>query len=367
MWVFILFCIVTTIQITYYLVLFRKFSFLRTRTKNADFFPVSIIICAKNESINLKKFLPYIADQDYSEFEVVLINDNSSDNSLEIMKDFQKKVTTINRSVRIITIDKENAKGKKNALSIGIGESKFEHLLLTDADCKPISKNWIRQMVSCFSNNKSIVLGYGSYQKIENSFLNKIIRFETLFTAIQYFSYAITGMPYMGVGRNIAYKKSDFIKAKGFEKHIDIISGDDDLFINQIASSQNTEICVSKDSFTVSEPKTSFKDWIHQKRRHITTSFHYRKTHKLLLGLFYVSQFLFWFFPIILFFLNENLISVILLIFIRFLAWYLIIINSANRLDEKDLIRYAPIYEISIIFIQLYIFLKNKIAPPNRW
>ncbi len=367
MWIFILFCIITTIQITYYLLLFGRFSFAKIRNKNGDLFPVSVIICAKNEASNLKKNLPYLANQEYSEFEIVLVNDNSSDRSLEIMKNFQKEISTVNKSVKIITINKENTKGKKNALNIGIRASKFDHLLLTDADCKPNSKNWIGEMASCFSSDKSIVLGYGPYRKIENSFLNKIIRFETLFTAIQYFSYSITGMPYMGVGRNIAYKKNDFLEAKGFNSHIEIISGDDDLFINEIANSQNTEICFSKDSFTISEPKTSFKAWIHQKRRHITTASHYNKTHKLLLALFYVSQFLFWFLAIILLFLNYNLIFVNLLIFVRFLVWYMVIVRSANKLDEKDLIRYAPIYEISIIFIQLYIFLKNKIAPPNHW
>ncbi len=367
MWVFILFCIITTIQITYYLLLFGRFSFSKIKNKNGVQFPVSVIICAKNEASNLIKNLPYLADQEYSEFEIVLVNDNSSDKSLEIMKGFQKEFSTVNKSVKVITIDKENAKGKKNALSLGIKASKYDHLLLTDADCTPISKNWISRMASCFSSEKSIVLGYSPYRKIENSILNKIIRFETLFTAIQYFSYSMTGMPYMGVGRNIAYKKINFIEAKGFRTHREIISGDDDLFVNEIANSQNTEICLSKDSFMVSEPKINFKEWIRQKRRHITTASHYKKTHKLLLGLFYISQFLFWFLAIILLFLNYNSTLVILLVFIRFLVWYPVILRSADKLDEKDLIRYAPIYEISIIFIHLYIFLKNKIAPPNHW
>jgi len=367
MWVFIVFCIITTVQITYYLLIFGRFAFSEVKNKNEAHFPVSVIICAKNEATNLQKFLPYIANQDYSEFEIVLVDDNSSDNSLEIMMNFQRGITSDSVSVKVISIHKENPKGKKNALGIGIEGSKFEHILLTDADCKPISKNWIGQMASNYSTKKSIVLGYGPYRKIKNSFLNKIVRFETLFTAIQYFSYSRIGMPYMGVGRNMAYKKSDFIQAKGFENHSEIISGDDDLFINEIATSQNTEICYTKDSFTVSEPKTCFKDWIRQKRRHITTAEHYKKAHKLLLGLFYVSQFLFWVLPIILFVLNYNLSFVLLLILIRFIVWYLCIVKSANKLDEKDLIRYAPIYEISIIFIQLYIFLKNKIAPPNHW
>lgn len=367
MWVFIIFCIITAIQITYYLLIFGRFSFSKVKNKNAPYFPLSVIICAKNEANNLQKFLPYIANQDYSEFEIVLVNDDSSDNSLEIMLGFQKEMTSDNKSVKIISIDKENSVGKKNALRIGIEKSKFEHLLLTDADCKPNSKDWISQMASCFSSKKSIVLGYGAYHKIENSFLNRIIRFETLFTAMQYFSYSLAGMPYMGVGRNMAYKKNNYIKAKGFENHSNVISGDDDLFINAIATSQNTEICFTKDSFTISAPKTTFKDWIRQKRRHITTAAHYKKTHKFLLGLFYISQFSFWFLPIVLFILNYNLLFVLLLICLRFTVWYLIIMKSADKLKEKDLIRYGPIYEISIIFIHLYIFLKNKINPPNHW
>ena len=367
MWIFVIFCTITTIQIIYYLFIFGKFSFSEVKNKKNTHFPVSVVICAKNEAANLRKFLPHLANQNYSEFEIVLVNDMSSDNSLEIMYNFQRTITSNNISVKVISVHKGNSKGKKNALRIGIEASKFEYLLLTDADCRPTSEKWIERMASCFSTDKSIILGYGSYRKIKNSFLNKIIRFETLFTAIQYFSYTLSGMTYMGVGRNLAYKKSDFIKVKGFENHSEVISGDDDLFINEIATSENTEICFAKDSFTISEPKTRFKDWIRQKRRHITTAKHYKRIHKLLLGLFYSSQILFWFLAIILIVLNYNLTFVILLIFIRFIVWYPVIIKSANKLDEKDLIRYAPIYEISIIFIQLYIFLKNKIAPPNHW
>jgi cellulose synthase/poly-beta-1,6-N-acetylglucosamine synthase-like glycosyltransferase len=197
MWVFLIFCIITTIQITYYLLIFGRFSFSVVKNKNKPNFPVSVIICVKNEAINLRNFLPSIANQDYPEFEIVLVNDKSSDNSLEIMYDFQRAITSTNPSVKVISIEKDNPKGKKNALQIGIEESKFEHILLTDADCKAISKNWIVRMASFFSTRKTIVLGYGPYRKINNSFLNKIIRFETLFTAIQYFSYSIIRMPYM--------------------------------------------------------------------------------------------------------------------------------------------------------------------------
>lgn len=367
MLVFITFCIIVLIQITFYLFVFGRFSFFKVLKKDIKLFPISIIICAKNEANNLQKFIPCVANQEYPEFEIVLVDDGSSDNSLEIITSFQKLYNTNNRSISIISIDKKNSKGKKHALSIGIKAAKFKHLLLTDADCKPITNNWIRQMSSGFSTNKSIVLGYGAYSKIKNSYLNKIIRYETLLTALQYFSYALIGKAYMGVGRNIAYKKNEFINANGFNNHKDLASGDDDLFINEIAKSNNTNICCEKDSFTLSQPKTLFSEWIKQKRRHITTSTYYKSQHKYMLGIFYISQLLFWILAVILLFINYNLDFVLLLILIRFTIYYFIIYMSANKLNEKDLIIFAPIYEISIIFIQMYIFLKNKISQPKHW
>ena len=365
--IFITFCIIIVIQIVFYLFLFGKFSFSKSEIQNDNSFPISIIICAKNEEKNLTRFLPSIADQNYPKFEIVLVNDASEDNTLEVMQNFKNNFSTNKRNIQIITVDKENSKGKKNALTLGINSAKYNHLLLTDADCKPNSNDWIKEIISNFSNEKTVVLGYGAYRKIKKSFLNKIIRFETLLTAIQYFSYAKIGKAYMGVGRNIAYNKDEFIKAKGFLNHNSILSGDDDLFINQITTTKNTSICFNKNSFTISEPKTNFKVWLNQKRRHITTSSHYKILHKLVLGIFYVSQILFWSLAFILLILKIYLPLTILLIFIRLFIWYLIIFKSANKLNEKDLIVFAPIYEISIIFIQLYIFIQNLISSPKHW
>lgn len=112
---------------------------------------------------------------------------------------------------------------------------------------------------------KTIVLGYGAYEKVKNSFLNKIIRFETMLTATQYFSWAKIGKPYMGVGRNLAYKKEEFFNVRGFMDHMKIRSGDDDLFINQAATKKNTAILYTPESFTFSEPKTTFSSWVYQK------------------------------------------------------------------------------------------------------
>ncbi|RLD79629.1 MAG: glycosyl transferase family 2 [Bacteroidetes bacterium] len=364
---FIIFCIVIIIQIFYYSVLFGKFYFFKPIDLPKKKLRVSVVICAKDEAKNLENYLPKIANQNYFKFEIVLVNDGSKDHSLQVMQQFKKEYTSDHLTIEIIDITTEKSKGKKSALSNGILSAKNDYIILTDADCKPVSKEWINEITSDFTKERTIILGYGAYRKIKDSFLNKIIRFETMLTALQYFSYAKSGMAYMGVGRNMAYKKEEFLNTNGFKDHINIISGDDDLFINKISTKNNTTICFTKNSFTVSEPETDLHKWIWQKRRHISTANHYKKIHQFLLGLFYVSQILFWVLPILLLIWNNYTVLTIILILIRFVVWYIAIYKTAKKLDEKDLIRFSPIYEISIIFIQLYIFIRNMISSPKQW
>ncbi|WP_139959811.1 glycosyltransferase [Flavicella sediminum] len=365
LYLFYAFIVICAIQVIYYLFFSTGFS-SNKKQKFADSPPISVLVCAKNEAENLKETLPLILKQNYSnDFELVLINDRSTDDTAEVMEDFAEK----HKHIKIVNIqDCENFWGnKKYALTLGIKAAKYEHLLFTDADCIPLNDLWIEDMASQFSKNKTIVLGYGAYAKIKYSFLNKLIRFETLLTAIQYFSYANAGNPYMGVGRNLAYTKSDFFKVNGFIKHIKIKSGDDDLLINEIANKQNTICNISNNSFTVSKPETNFKDWILQKRRHVSTAKHYKLKHKLLLGLFYTSQISFFLFSILLLSFNFQLKIVGILIFIRYFFFYLSIGLSSKRLNEKDLILWAPITEITLIFMQFVIFVKNKISAPTHW
>jgi glycosyltransferase involved in cell wall biosynthesis len=283
------------------------------------------------------------------------------------MNSFKARNVMSRVSIEIISINNEASKGKKFALTQGVLAAKNEYLLFTDADCIPASKNWIRIITSTFSAKTSLILGYGAYSRIQGSFLNKLIRFETLMTAVQYFSYARAGKAYMGVGRNIAYTKEIFLRAGGFASHRHIRSGDDDLFVNQVSTALNTEICDDPLSFTYSKPETSLTKWLHQKRRHITTSSHYRVYHKFFLGVFYLSQIAFYLLTIVAFVFQEQVNIILGLFLFRFLFWYIILIKSSNKLNEKDLIGFGPLYEISLIFIQLYIFLKNIVSSPKNW
>ena len=360
-----LFIAVIAIQIFYYLFVFSKFAFAKSKPVSPKRIPISVIVCAKNEAENTKKFVPLLAEQDYPDFEIILIDDASSDDTLEIFEEFEKQYPNI----RLVKVQNNEAfwGNKKFALTLGIKAAKKEYLLFTDADCYPTSKDWIKEMSSQFTMQKTIVLGYGAYNKIPKSFLNKIIRFETMLTAVQYFSWAKMGHPYMGVGRNLAYKKEEFFNVNGFIDHMKVRSGDDDLFINQAAKGKNTTICFSKDSFTYSEPKTSYKEWFVQKRRHVSTAGFYKSFDKMQLGFFFISQLLFVLLPIVLLAFQFQWIIVLSLIGFRYLFTWITLGFSAGKLKEKDVMYWFPIIEIFLIFTQLNVFFNNLFSKPVHW
>jgi glycosyltransferase involved in cell wall biosynthesis len=359
------FIAVVAIQLAYYLIIFGKFAFAKSQKSNPKKISISVIVCAKNEGENVAKYIPLLTQQDYPDFEIILIDDASSDNTLEIFEEFEKQYSNI----RLVKVKNNEAfwGNKKYALTLGIKSSKKDYLIFTDADCYPASKDWITKMSSQFTMQKTIVLGYGRYEKIANSFLNKIIRFETLLTAVQYFSWAKIGKPYMGIGRNLAYKKDEFFNVNGFISHIQLRSGDDDLFINQVATGKNTSICCSPESFTYSEPKKTFKDWFTQKRRHVSTAKFYKPFDKIQLALFYVSQLLFLILSVILLAFQYEWIIVLSLIGFRYLFTWITLGFSAGKLKEKDVMYWFPIIEIVLIFTQLNVFITNIFSKPVHW
>lgn len=283
--VFIVFCVITAIQIFYYLLLFRRLAFYKAPIKTASISqPVSVIICARDEAANLAKNLPGILVQDYkTTHEIIVVNDNSTDETKYIIDEYKKSFKNL---INIeLTQEAKFIMGKKFPLSMGIKSAKYETLILTDADCVPASEFWVQQVQDAYDDDIEIVLGYGAYHK-HSGILNKLIRFETFHSALQYFSYALAGMPYMGVGRNLSYKREVFMRNKGFSSINMIPSGDDDLFINKVATKFNTAIMIDPASHTLSEPKKSWNDWMRQKYRHYTTSKYYQPKHKFWLGLY---------------------------------------------------------------------------------
>ncbi|HLD53441.1 MAG TPA: glycosyltransferase [Sediminibacterium sp.] len=360
-----LFCTVIAIQVFYYLYFFRRMAYYKATEKETSVeHPVSVIICARDEAHNLVKNLPGVLVQDYATtHEVVLVNDNSTDESKYVIDEFRRSFKNLNMIE--LTQEAKMISGKKFPLSMGIKSAKYEIVLLTDADCVPASENWIKKMQGAYEDETEIVLGYGAYHK-KPGLLNKLIRFETFHTALQYFSYALAGKPYMGVGRNLSYKKEIFFKNKGFSSINQIPSGDDDLFINQVATADNTAILLDHDTHTLSDAKNSWGEWMTQKYRHYSTGKYYKPIHQFLLGLYSFSLFLVY--PLlvlsILFFNWQLAVGVFAL---RFIVQAIVLYKGMNKLNEKDLYPWFLFLDIWMFFYYLFTVPAIWKAPRKNW
>jgi hypothetical protein len=217
-----------------------------------------------------------------------------------------------------------------------------------------------------YDDDIEIVLGYGAYRK-KPGILNKLIRFETFQTALQYFSYALAGLPYMGVGRNLSYKKEVFLRNKGFSSINQMPSGDDDLFINQVANKNNTAIVIDHDAHTISEPKTTFQDWMNQKYRHYTTSKYYKTSHAALLGLFAFSQFLVYPIFIAALILTQQYIILISLWALRLIVQGSILRGTMKKLNELDLWPWFILFDFWSMFYYLFTLPSVWKAPQKNW
>ncbi len=355
---FYLFSAIIIIQLFFNLWFFRRLAFYNPLNKNqTQQHPVSVIVCARDEADNIARNLPGLLVQSYpSTFEVIVVNDNSTDETKYVLVELKKTFKFLHNVE--LTQEAKHITGKKYPLSIGIKEAKHEIVLLTDADCVPASENWIQKMQDAYSHGIEIVLGYGAYNK-KPGILNKLIRFETFHSALQYLSFALAGMPYMGVGRNLSYKKDLFFKNKGFSFMNHISGGDDDLFINKVATSRNTAIVIDKEATTLSNPKTTFNQWIRQKQRHYSTSKFYRPMHKFLLGLFSITHFLLY--PILVLSLFSSLwqIALVLLGF-RIFTQGIIYYKAMKKLNEFDL---WPFF----LFLDIWMFFYYLIFAPSIW
>lgn len=363
--IFYCFCLITLIQLFYYLYFFLRLAFYRVKPVTASqTHPVSVIICARDEAANLVKNLPGALVQKYrTTHEVIVVNDNSFDESKYILEEYKREY----KQLQIVELKQEARfiPGKKFPLSVGIKTAKHEVLLLTDADCVPASEFWIEKMQEGYRENIEIVLGYGAYHK-KKGVLNKLIRWETFHTALQYLSYAKAGFTYMGVGRNLSYKKSVFFRHKGFSSHNKLASGDDDLFISKAATKTNTAIIIDKDAFTLSRPATAFSEWIRQKTRHYTTGRYYKASQKFLLGLYSLSHFLFY--PLLitsLLYFSWQMAAIVFAA--RLLVQIFVFYRTMKRLNENDLFAWFIFLDIWMFFYYLIFSFALFKKPPKNW
>ncbi|MEM6764322.1 MAG: glycosyltransferase [Bacteroidota bacterium] len=323
--------------------------------------PISIIIAAHNEEGNLPILLPCLLAQLYPAFEVILVLDRCTDHSLRICQDFQAK----DERIRIIRIEEppSNWSPKKWAIHTAIHEAKYEWLAFTDADCT-MGNRWLSTLAGHLKHHQ-VVLGVGVYEE-KSGLLNQFIQYETLYTAFQYIGAAKGGIPYMAVGRNLAYQKQFFTKHDGFLGVEEKLSGDDDLLINAYANTSQTACMIQPESLTYSVPKTTFSSWFWQKTRHVSASHSYSFMSKGLLALFHLSMV--WFYMGILLTLVFNLtVSLVFTLYIcRLIAcgtgWYLI----RQKLPRSTVLALFPLWEIFMCLYHLLIVPVGLILTP-KW
>ena len=367
-WELLLFCLfaaVSIIQILYYLFYFKRVAFYQPPLNgHSQTQPVSVIICTRDEDKNLSRNLPGVLVQEYNTtHEVIVVNHNSVDDSRYVLEELQKRfkqlqVVPLEHEAKLIT-------GKKFPLSIGIKECRHEIVLLTDADCVPATEHWIAKMQAAFTPGVEVVLGYGAYYKVPGV-LNKLIRWETFHTALQYFGFALAGTPYMGVGRNLSYRKELFFRNKGFSAINNLPGGDDDLFVNKVAHKGNTAVVLDPDAFTLSVPKKTWKDWVRQKTRHYSTGKYYKKSHRFLLGMYAATLFLYYpLFAATAIFFDWRWAVVPLLV--RLILQGYILRKAMQKLGESDLWRWFVLLDIWMSVYYLIFAPALWKRPRNNW
>ncbi|HEU5290975.1 MAG TPA: glycosyltransferase [Cyclobacteriaceae bacterium] len=333
---FIVFLVAVGIQLIYITVfliaILKKESGVGSETQ-----PVSVIVCAHDEEQNLRELVPILLQQKHPAFEIIIVNDRSNDGTYDFLLEETKKVETHNNaSLRMVhaAAVPAHVNGKKFGITLGIKAAKYDWIVLTDADCRPNSDQWLQSISAQCTGDKEIILGYSSYQK-EDGLLNLFIRFETLLTAIQYVSYAILGNPYMGVGRNLAYRKSLFLNNKGFNGFLGVTGGDDDLFVNQHAHAKNTAVTLGEESIIYSVPKRTLQEFFNQKVRHLSVGKKYRFKHKLLLGVFSLTQLITWLLGLPLLFIFSGYLWVLGAFITRILLLSITTYQAARRFGHK--------------------------------
>ena len=353
------------LQLIYWTLIFPRILLYKPRPSGIRHFPVSVIICARDEEANLRINLPLILEQDYPEYEVIVVNDASGDGTEDLLNGLQRQYSHL-RSTFIREGD-HIRDGKKLALTVGIKAAIHDWVLLTDADCAPVTDRWIYTMQRNFVRASQIVLGYGGYRRAKG-LLNLVSRYEAFFTALQYFSLALAGHPYMGTGRNLAYRKQLFFENKGFASHYELASGDDDLFVNEVARKNNTRIEIRPESFTRSATVKTWKQWYYQRKRHLTTGPRYRFFTKVVIGLELGSRVLFYGTFIALLASRVIIAYVLGLFAFRMLLTGVIIKLGMARLHEKYLLLPSPLLDFALPWVHLFMVFTNYIATKRaRW
>lgn len=365
--VLILMVLLMVYQLYYYL-RYINFSNRKYIESNQSTLPkVSVVVCAHNERENLENYLHTLLSQDYPEYEVIVVDDESEDNSLIVLEQYARQYpnfyhTFVPQGARVIS-------SKKLALTIGIKAAHYDYILLTDADCRPESRNWIREIMKGYDHESTeMVIGFSPYFERE-TLLSSLISYDTLFNGLQYMGMARAGHPYMGVGRNLSYRRSTFFNNQGFQGLLDVRAGDDDLFVNKVTTNyrkrnhrkSNVNVVCNPDALTWSAPKTTWKQWMQQKQRHLSVSNKYTSLNKFRLTIEPFTRGMIYILLLVALSLGSHMLmaTVIMLWFIRLLIMLFVINRAAYKLQLGRFSLEIILYDILLPIVTLYLLTVN--------
>jgi glycosyltransferase involved in cell wall biosynthesis len=370
--ILLIFGITLIIQLLYHWGVFSKVAFYKNKRRqktDGEWEPVSIVLCARDAYEYLTELVPTLLSQDYPDFEIVIVNDCSDDETEEYLKDLERSEPRIKPVQLKQHLNFFN--GKKFPLSMGIKSAQNDLLVLTDCDCMPTNDQWLRSIVNCYGKNTEVVIGYSPFVR-KKGLLNYLMRFDAVQNALLYLSAALNGHPYMGIGKNLSYRKELFYRNRGFTSHYTTPVGDDDLFVSQVATKKNTEVLIDPDNAILTTPVSSFRQWTRQKSSRYSTVRQYDAGARLSLSLFYTSQFLFYASFIALIALcaapaftiigGEMFYIPILVFFflIRFGTQLIIYHKASKRLGEKGLLPGLIAYDFLFAFLSPFLRLMGR-------
>ncbi len=347
----------------FHLVMFARLAFGNLEVEPVRDLPISVVICARSEARTLESLIPLVMQQDHKEFEVVVVNDRSEDDTWEVLQ-WMKPLYPRLRPVNIQADEKFNY-GKKLALGVGVRAAKYPHVLLTDTDCVPAGNDWISTMAAGFNNGKQIVVGHSPYA-YQPGLANILERYDGTMKTLQYMSFAMAGFPYMGVGRNLGYTGELFFRAKGAKRHGHLMSGDDDLFINEVARANNTAVVADPRAVMATRPTLDLGIWLRRKRRHYTTASHYRFGHQVLLILLPLARTLFWM-ALLWFVITGQWRELLVGLSVELFVMLPITMVAMRRLQAGLLAWFAIPMEWLFLILDPLLYASTVLVKPKRW
>lgn len=359
----IVFVAVIVINI-FFFVLFGTYSFAKktsvTTTKTP---PVSVLICAKNEAENLRNNLPKWLEQAYPDYELIVVNDASTDDTAEVLKVYADKYPKL----QLVTVQNNEAfwANKKYALTLGIKKAKNKLLLFTEPNTTPTSKHWITTMAASFSKQKQLVLGHASFPKTMG-FSNLLMRFDNCYRTLFNFSFAKAGLPFSGNGKNLGYTTELFYAHRGFMSHMNIRAGEDELFVNEAANKSNTAIVDQPEAFCEVQNKQTFEEWFAHKKRRLFVFRYLHSGYQSLIGLHFFARCAFWIMATLSFIIIDWP-TALTLVATTLLLQYAFLFKGFLKLKEKEILYFLIPLEIAYLCVQISIFMSNIFSKPKLW